>query len=1223
MAIPVHLQQFKAAGVYRVVFDKSTMLNNEPETLRLVVGYSEVGPFNCPVYVKDPQEFVQYFGNISKKLEKRGIYFHRMCLQMLAVSPIICLNLKKFSGETVGASTINTSFNVNYDPIDDVKINVEDIFDKTRFWEISAEQLNDLNSVDGITLNNYINLSVTDTYNSSVSYFIRKPSGSKISEFNLTVSDWYSDKYDEMPEYLHGLEHRLISDFFAEIYVFKGRFKAAQVLASDSLKKYFVATDKLEDDEPNSRNYKLKLRTDLHNSYGELIDTLDALYADPTSNAIGHWIGCLIPYFKDKKGNYRALDILFNNDNNEHKMMMSFNTDLLEEDGGSIIDLSGKGVIPESTELLEDGHLVNGTTSPNFNNPLSLETIFQGVAKTNLLGNLSAPVIADRIEFSTSIKNFKDLQMPDLNSHVESITGSLYVADVEEVSYPKYQSVTIKANTDPKEGEPENSYVYVNPKTEERVIITAEDRQNYGQKVYVDMTTGEASADEPADYDNNPMITPGKYHVILRQIGSKKQEQKEVTIICEEDRLDYVLKTCGVTNYSINTDKLVADEPAADAAEGAEPHYSDWHILWHDTKTNTYKFNAEWKNNYKEQGLIGGTFWRNDIDSDENKEYSFAPYEENDYNIGYYGPTRIITAIRRLENRKKGVGDTDYKYTDIDINFVCGFKSVNLTAISSTPIGENKESVYGSSVSFINSADWAYTENLNINGGIYNALVSLKEYNTTLQLILKTGDCILANDMTVDKNDDHIIDDNDEDLYCDCVYVTGEGTLYDDNGNFKCHYITLTGAPYNYDLSNDLFNGSINKTEDKPEDYMKANYVNGGWTYEASNDGKQSTDEYTWNDDDLVYDKPSETFIIRLNAALNQEIGEMVPHYLEGYTYKNARPNGTDMWAKLQWQRQILSALSDYSGLRKGLLNKANIDYRYVVDTFESFPQSELKSELTLLCKEKESAFCIANLPSIRTFVKCPYTSFTDDKNVFNSKYVVEGRNRKKPANEVFSLPSETNGASFVGFYTPLKFSDGYVDTIVPSAGLVSNLFIQKYMSRQPYYIVAGPNYGRISATGLVGPDYKFSREELYDLEPFGFNCMIYRPSFGTFINANQTAKQTPLSALSRINVRELVIYLQDEIEKVLQSYQWEFNNQTTRNAILDKANQVCALIKANGGIQTYLNIMDESNNTPEIIDNEMAVLSTHIEPGFGCGKMVHELTLYRTGQMSSLITEG
>ena len=44
---------------------------------------------------------------------------------------------------------------------------------------------------------------------------------------------------------------------------------------------------------------------------------------------------------------------------------------------------------------------------------------------------------------------------------------------------------------------------------------------------------------------------------------------------------------------------------------------------------------------------------------------------------------------------------------------------------------------------------------------------------------------------------------------------------------------------------------------------------------------------------------------------------------------------------------------------------------------------------------------------------------------------------------------------------------------------------------------------------------------------------MVYRPNFGTFINANQTAKQTPVSALSKVNVRELVIYLQDEIENV------------------------------------------------------------------------------------------
>ena len=114
MAIPVHLQQFKAAGIYRVVFDHSAILNQDTQMLRLVVGYSEKGPFNVPVLVKDPYEFRSIFGDISKRLEKRGIFFHRLALQMLQVSPILCLNLKKFDGETVQGATISTDFNPKF-----------------------------------------------------------------------------------------------------------------------------------------------------------------------------------------------------------------------------------------------------------------------------------------------------------------------------------------------------------------------------------------------------------------------------------------------------------------------------------------------------------------------------------------------------------------------------------------------------------------------------------------------------------------------------------------------------------------------------------------------------------------------------------------------------------------------------------------------------------------------------------------------------------------------------------------------------------------------------------------------------------------------------------------------------------------------------------------------------------------------------------------------------
>ena len=352
------------------------------------------------------------------------------------------------------------------------------------------------------------------------------------------------------------------------------------------------------------------------------------------------------------------------------------------------------------------------------------------------------------------------------------------------------------------------------------------------------------------------------------------------------------------------------------------------------------------------------------------------------------------------------------------------------------------------------------------------------------------------------------------------------------------------------------------------------------------------------------------------NIVLPEEIEKKMPKpvYLKGYTYKTSAV--TNLQEKISWHKSILETLTEYKGLRRALLNKSNIDFRYIVDTFEAYPESgtadqdTTKSMLSYLAKQKESALAILNFPSVRNFVKYGETYLTN--NIFDINKVVK----------LYRLPNNSEGASFCAFYTPLKFTDGYIDTIVPSAGLVSNLFMQKYASRQPYYIIAGPNYGLISSNGLVGPDYNYSNDELQIIEPFGVNCMIYRPGFGTFINANQTAKQTPVSALSKVHVRELVIYLQDEIEKVLQSYQWEFNNTTTRNAILDKANQICARVAANGGIQAYLNVMDESNNTPDVIDNEMAILSTHIEPGRGCGKMIQELTIYRTGELSSTITE-
>ena len=848
MAIPIQFQQFKAAGIYRVVYDKSTVLGQDAEKLRLVVGYSPKGPFNIPTYINSVQDFKSMYGDISKTLEKRGCFFHRTCIQALSAGPILCLNLKKFGVdpnnlEEVGVAHIDTAFDTNR-AIDIEKVFVEDIYDTTRFWNLDAQKLNELSSDTKADMHHYIHLATTDSKENSGSFFIRKASGSKVSGYDVTVNDWYKDSGDDIPEFLLGYEGYKMSDFFAEIYVFSGKFEADQVLASDTLKNYFE-TD---------INGNLKLRPYVVDAFGDTQDTLDVLAEDSTSGCLGHYIGSLIPYFMDKNSGYKALDLIFNVDSDTHNMMMSFDTDYLDEEGASVIDLSG------ISQLSED------TLTALFNSISDSDS----VVYTSLLSNENSKVIAAKIDW--------------------------VLEDYEETSEVSY---------------------------------------NYDSTTYTPV------------YDSSISFVANSYV------------------------------------------------------------------------------------------------------SSDNKEF----------------------------------------------------------------VGED----------------------------------------ASLASILSVGDRMLAAD--------------EDSKIC---FVQEISNSADDYG-VVTYTVKFTAEP-------------------------KVLSVNGG------------------------------DYVVRIDAPLNQEVGDMYAgdsNYLEGYVYAASKPASVSMLDKLNWQKSIMSALTDYKGLRTALLSPAEIEFRYVVDSFESFVDSEVKSQLSLLAKSKELCFAILNFPSVRTFVKCPYASYVDDKKVFNVKYVVAGSNKKKPASRQFSLPTEVDGASYCAFYTPLKFSDGYVDSIIPSAGIVSNLFIDKFYNRFEYSIIAGPNYGKISYSGLVGPDYHYSQDELQSIEPFGVNCMIYRPDFGTFINANQTAKQSPKSALSSVNVRELVIHLQDEIGKVLQAYQWEFNNPTTRKAIKDRADIICETAKGNGGIQVYKNIIDESNNTADIIDNEMCVLSTHIEPGRGCGKMIHELTIYRTGGMSSSISEG
>ena len=306
MALPNYLRTIKSSGMYRFTFDKSEIPGELVENLRLIVGYSDKGPFNTPVYVDSPSKFTQLFGGINKKLERRGCFFHRMTLQALTAGPVVVLNLKPFNTdankpETLGVASFNPS---DATVLSDIIKNwdVENVYNTTRFWTLESNGLGTRyfekfgNPAIGDN-EKYITVSATDSVNTSCTYFIR---GYRPDGYNITFNEWYSNVLngEDLPSYLEGHEFDKIEEYFAEIFVFRGQM-TPEIASSEALSKYFEIETKTEN---NVTKQIVKLRPFLYNAFGDKIDTLATLSNDPNSNFVGWYSGSLLPEFKGSNG---------------------------------------------------------------------------------------------------------------------------------------------------------------------------------------------------------------------------------------------------------------------------------------------------------------------------------------------------------------------------------------------------------------------------------------------------------------------------------------------------------------------------------------------------------------------------------------------------------------------------------------------------------------------------------------------------------------------------------------------------------------------------------------------------------------------------------------------------------------------------------------------------------------------------------------------------------
>lgn len=318
----------------------------------------------------------------------------------------------------------------------------------------------------------------------------------------------------------------------------------------------------------------------------------------------------------------------------------------------------------------------------------------------------------------------------------------------------------------------------------------------------------------------------------------------------------------------------------------------------------------------------------------------------------------------------------------------------------------------------------------------------------------------------------------------------------------------------------------------------------------------------------------------------------------------------------------LLNMLRPGTGLANALADKDIITYRYLVDTFGSLENNTIlnKEEFTLLAKERQNASAILNAPMVYELRECTNPSFTNElTGDFSTNYIASGGNLNLNPSALYTLPSTSEGASYGFYYGPgLNVIENGRTKIVPPAAYISNNYIDKYTDALPWSIIAGPRRGVVGGTGVQSVEYSFDKNDRDVLEPFGINPIVFERGVGLVIKGNKTAQQAVTSALSSAHVREVLIYIEDGLAEILRNYLFEFNTAQTRLEIKTLADAFMESVKKDQGVYDYRNIMDTSNNTNEVIDNNMGILDTFVEPVKGLEILVSRVTVLNTGEIAT-----
>jgi phage tail sheath protein FI len=396
-------------------------------------------------------------------------------------------------------------------------------------------------------------------------------------------------------------------------------------------------------------------------------------------------------------------------------------------------------------------------------------------------------------------------------------------------------------------------------------------------------------------------------------------------------------------------------------------------------------------------------------------------------------------------------------------------------------------------------------------------------------------------------------------------------------------------------------------TGPKPEDVAL-------YTYETATTSIQTSASFVFTLDDMMNTSTALTgtnvYVSGSRQAANKSTTYTDKTYINSTSYEQVLDNGANQFTTVMHGGFDGMDIMEAEPFRNTLLSdgteRTNYAYNSVKVAIDSLRDPEvadfnllampgltnnvLNRNLVDVCEDRGDAMAVIDLQG-------GYVPSTENTAAATARLGSVASTVNNMKNDL-----QINSSFGAAYYPWVQIQDTINNALVWAPPSVAALGAMSYGQRtqELWFAPAGFTRGGLSlgAAGIPVLNVRErltskDRDKLYDAN---VNPIAQFPAEGIVIFGQKTLQVTP-SALDRINVRRLLIFLKRQISTIAATLLFDQNVETTWNRFKGRVGPLLQGVKAGLGLMDYRLILDETTTTPDLIDRNIMYAKIYLKP--------------------------